>query len=166
MSRTELHEETRQNPVDLVEHLASLNDWSFERSGDHEISLSIEGQRCDYHVSFQWMADIEALHLGCAFDLAIPEPNYIEALKLTAIINERLWFGHFDLWRDEKMVMYRNALVLPGDVSATREQCGIMVKRALEALECYYPAFHFVIWAGKTAKEAAEAVSFQTEGEA
>ncbi len=114
MSFTDLDTEQPANPVDLVERLASLNDWSFERSGDHEISLSIAGRWADYHVSFQWMNEIEALHLACAFDLKVPEGRRAEVLRLLAIVNEQLWVGHFDLWSDEGMVMYRNALILAG----------------------------------------------------
>ena len=165
MSRTELFEEPT-NPVDLVEQLASHNEWSFERSGDYEISLSIEGKYCDYHVSFQWMGEIEALHLACAFDFKVPDARHGEALKLVAIVNEQLWVGHFDLWRDEGMVMYRNALVLAGGATASPRQCEAMLKAALEAAERSYPAFNYLVWAGKTAAEAMDAVNFETEGNA
>ena len=61
------------NPVDLVERLAAVNDWSFERSNESEITLSIKGRNTDYNVSFQWMDELEALHIACAFDLKVPE---------------------------------------------------------------------------------------------
>jgi len=73
MSFTDFEGEPRANPVDLVERLAALNDWSFERPGDHEITLSIAGRWADYHISFQWMDELEALHLACAFDLKVPD---------------------------------------------------------------------------------------------
>lgn len=154
------------NPVDLVERLASLNDWSFERSNDYEISLSIAGKWTDYHVSFQWMSEIEALHLACAFDVKVPEARHHEVLKLLAIVNEQLWVGHFDLWTDEGMVMYRNALVLAGGATASGRQCEALLKSALEAAERCFPAFQYVIWAGKSAKEAMDATLFETRGEA
>jgi hypothetical protein len=50
MAFTEIEIEHPVNPVDLVERLASLNHWNFERSGDYEISLSIAGRWTDYHV--------------------------------------------------------------------------------------------------------------------
>jgi len=37
---------------------------------------------------------------------------------------------------------------------------------ALDACESYYPAFQFVVWAGKSAREAMESVMFETAGEA
>jgi len=44
MSITDFETGARGNPVDLVERLAALNDWTFERSGDSEITLSIRGR--------------------------------------------------------------------------------------------------------------------------
>jgi len=166
MTFTELDTEQLANPVDLVERLASLNDWSFERSGDYEISLSITGRWTDYHISFQWMSEIEALHLACAFDLKVPEGRRSEVLKLLAIVNEQLWVGHFDLWSDEGMVMYRNALILAGGAVASGRQCEALLKSAVDAAERCFPAFQFVIWAGKPAKEAMRATLFETAGEA
>jgi hypothetical protein len=166
MAFTELEIEQPGNPVDLVERLASLNDWSFERSNDYEISLSIAGRWTDYQVSFQWMSELEALHLACAFDLKVPEARRPEVLKLLAMVNEQLWVGHFDLWSDEGMVMYRNALLLAGGATASGRQCEALLKSALEAAERCFPSFQYVIWGGKTAKDAIDATLFETVGEA
>jgi hypothetical protein len=166
MSITDFETEARGNPVDLVERLAAVNDWSFERSGDSEITLSIRGHWTDYHISFQWMAELEALHLACAFDLKVPEGRRNEVLKLLSIVNEQLWVGHFDLWSDEGMVMYRHALLLAGGATASDRQCEAQLERAVDAAERYFPAFQFVIWAGKTAREAIDAAMFETAGEA
>jgi len=37
---------------------------------------------------------------------------------------------------------------------------------ALDSCERYYPAFQFVIWAGKPARDALEAAMFETAGQA
>jgi len=62
--------------------------------------------------------------------------------------------------------MYRQALVLPGGMTASTAQCEALLAGALHACERYFPAFQFVIWAGKTAAEAMTAVMFDTAGEA
>ena len=59
----------RINPLDVVERLATGNDWSFERASDDEITILVTGRWTDYQLSYTWMGDIEALHLACAFDL-------------------------------------------------------------------------------------------------
>jgi hypothetical protein len=157
---------TRANPVDLVEKLAALNDWPFERTSDHELTLVIAGRWGEYHASFQWLDEIEALHQACAFDLKVPEPRRVEALKLAAKINEQLWFGHFELWLDDGVIMYRHALPLAGGAEVNGRQCEALFASALDAVERYYPAFQLVIWAGKSAREALDAILFETAGEA
>ena len=112
------------------------------------------------------MYDIEALHLACAFDLKVPERRREEVQKLIALVNEQLWIGHFDLWTQDGMVMFRHALVLAGGVEATSQQCQALLSSALEACEGYFPAYQFVVWAGKPARQALDAAMFETSGEA
>jgi hypothetical protein len=166
MSQIAYADEPRINPLDVVERLATGNDWSFERAGDDEITILVTGRWTDYQLSYTWMGDIEALHLACAFDLKVPERRRTEAQALITLINEQLWVGHFDLWIKEGMVMYRHALVLAGGVAASGRQCEALLSTALDACERYFTAFQFVVWAGKDAKEALAAAMFDTSGEA
>jgi hypothetical protein len=159
-------DEPRFNPLDVVERLASGNDWSFERASDDEITILIAAKWTDYQVSYTWMDNIEALHLACAFDLRVPERRRGEVQALIALINERLWIGHFDLWAGEGMLMFRHALMLPDGTEASGKQCEALLSTALEACERYFTAFQFVVWAGKGAREALDASMFETSGEA
>jgi hypothetical protein len=166
MALPQLAQHPRTNPLDVVERIAATNDWSFERAGDDEVTIVIGGRWSDYQLSFTWMAEIEALHLACAFDLKVPNRRHAEVQRLIALINEQLWVGHFDLWPQDGMVMYRHALVLAGGVEASGTQCQAMLSGALESCEGYFPAFQFVVWAGKSAREALDAAMFETSGEA
>jgi hypothetical protein len=159
-------EESRLNPLDVVERLAAVNDWTFERAGDDEITILVTSKWTDYQVSYTWLSDIEALHLACAFDVKVPERRRGEVQTLIAQINERLWVGHFDLWINEGMLMFRHALVLSGGVTASGQQCKAMLGTALDACDRYFTAFQFVVWAGKSAREALDAAMFETSGEA
>jgi hypothetical protein len=62
--------------------------------------------------------------------------------------------------------MFRHALLLAGGADPTDGQCETMLRVAVEACERYFQAFQFVIWAGKSAREALDCVLFETEGEA
>ena len=166
MPQIALTDHPRTNPLDVVERIAAINDWSFERAGDDEITMLVGGKWSDYQVSFTWMHDIEALHLACAFDLKVPERRRSEVQQLIALVNEQLWIGHFDLWTQDGMVMFRHALVLAGGVEATAQQCQALLSSALEGCEGYFPAFQFVVCAGKPAREALDAAMFETSGEA
>ncbi|MFK8250576.1 type III secretion system chaperone family protein [Ancylobacter terrae] len=165
MTYTDFEAEARANPLDLVERMASLNEWSFERSGEDEITLSLEGRGSDCHVSFQWMDEVEALHVACAFDLKVPEKRKTEILRLLALVNEQMWVGHFDLWSKEGVIMFRHSLLLAG-AEATDRQCEALLEVAVAAVERYFPAFQFVVWAGKSARESMDAALFETVGEA
>ena len=166
MSHLDIITDSRNSPLSVVEEIASTNDWSFERSGQDEITILTQGQWTDYQLSFTWMGDIDALHLACAFDIKIPEARRSEVQRLIAAINEQLWIGHFDVWLTTGSIMYRQALILPGGMTASPAQCELMLEGALHACERYYPALQFVVWAGKTAAEAMSAAMFDTAGEA
>jgi hypothetical protein len=166
MSLISYSDEQRINPLDVVERLAAVNDWSFERACDDEITILVAGRWSEYQVSYTWMGDIEALHLACAFDLKVPERRRTDVLQLVALINEQMWVGHFDLWINEGIVMFRHALVLNGGVEASGKQCEALLGNALDACERYFTAFQFVVWAGKGAREALDATMFETSGEA
>ena len=154
------------HPVDIVEHIAAINDWSFERQDTDEISISVRGAWSDYHVSFNWMEDLESLHIASAFDLKVPEARRPEVKQLIALVNEQLWIVHFDIWNHENVIIFRNSHLLTGGADVSPQQCEALLRSATESCDLYYQAFQFVVWAGKTAKDALEGVLFETVGEA
>jgi len=166
MSLISFSEQPRMNPLDVVERVASSNGWSFERAGEDEITIVAAGKWTDYQVSYTWMLDIEVLHLACAFELKVPERCRGEVQQLISLINEQMWIGHFDLWTQDGLIMYRHALVLAGGVEASGRQCETLLGTALDACERYFPAFQFVVWAGKPAREALDGAMFETQGQA
>jgi hypothetical protein len=166
MALIESAHDNRGSPLDVVEHMAAGNNWPFERAGEDEIGLVVTGRWTNYQVSFTWMNEIETLHLACAFDMKVPEPRLADVQKLIGLINEQMWIGHFDVWTQNGVVMFRHALVLAGGVAASGRQCEAVLASALDSCERYFPAFQFVIWAGKSAREAMESAMFETTGEA
>ncbi|MFP5076684.1 YbjN domain-containing protein [Rhizobium sp. YIM 134829] len=166
MSLMELELQRQSNPVDMIEFVAANNDWSFERSGEDEIAMTVEGRCADYHVSFAWMEEFEALHLSCAFDMKIPDSRANEAIRLLSHINGQVLMGHFDLWRQEDVVIFRQSLLLSGGAEPTNRQVEVLLSSALDACESYFQAFQFVVWSGMAAEAAVEAALFETVGEA
>jgi hypothetical protein len=154
------------NPLDTVEELAALRDWFVDRPGSDEATLVMEGAWTSYHVSLDWRADLESLHLACSFDLKVPRPRRDEVCRLIALINEQLYFGHFDLWQQEGTLIFRHGLLLSGGAEATAAQCETLIDLALESCERYFPAFQFAIWAGRSADDAIAACLVETQGEA
>ncbi len=166
MSLLEIDLSREAHPVDVIEAVANANEWAFERAGDDEIAISVAGNWTDYHISFSWMEDFEALHLACAFDIKVTEPRVTEVMRLLALINEQMLFGHFDLWEQEGAIMFRQALMLNGGVEPTGQQVEVLLSTALEACECYFQAFQFVVWSGVSARDALQSVLFEAHGTA
>lgn len=166
MSLTPFEPDRTEHPVDVVERLACLRQWAFDREDEDEISISVEGTAADYHVAFTWLSDLEALHVGCAFDLKVPERRRTAIQSLVMLINEQLWIGHFDLWINDNVVMFRHSLLMAGGADPDGRQCEAILKMAVTACDRYYQAFQFVLWAGKSPREALSGAMFETEGEA
>jgi hypothetical protein len=112
------------------------------------------------------MEEFEAVHLSCAFDLKIPDNRIVEVIKLIAHINGEVLLGHFDVWQNADIVIFRQSLLLSGGVEPTGRQVEVLLSSALEACEAYYQAFQFVVWSGMDAQSAVGAVMFETVGEA
>jgi hypothetical protein len=165
MSLIEMQMERHSNPVDMIEFVAASNDWTFERSGEDEIAMTVEGHWTDYHISFSWMEEFEALHLACAFDIKVPDARVNEIIRLLSHVNGQVLMGHFDLWRQEDVVIFRQSLLLAGGAEPTNQQVEVLLSNALETCETYYQAFQFVVWSGMDAKSAMDAVLFETVGE-
>ncbi|MFM8608218.1 MAG: YbjN domain-containing protein [Hyphomicrobiales bacterium] len=167
MSITDSHETERgEHPLDMVERLAHLKDLTFERSGDDEIAISVQGRWTSYDVAFTWLEGIEALHVACAFDLKIPERRRSEIADLMTRINEQLWIGHFDMWSETDVVMFRHSLMLSGGVEPSGAQCEALMNLAVDTCDRHYQAFQFVMWSGKSPVDALAVTMFETVGEA
>ncbi|GAB5375381.1 MAG: YbjN domain-containing protein [Acuticoccus sp.] len=154
------------NPIDRIEEVANGNDWTYERAGDDEITISIAGRWSAYHVAFTHMEEFDSLHIAVAFDLKVTEPRFTEVVRLLALVNERMWMGHFDLWSKEGVVIFRHTQLLAGEDVPASGHVQALLSHAVETCDTHYQAFQFVVWAGKTAQEALDTALFETAGEA
>ena len=154
------------NPLDLVEQFVTANDWAFDRRSDEELAVEIPGRWCNYSLYFAWREDMGAMHFTCAFDMKVPDLKRGSIHELLTMVNEKLWLGHFGLWEDEGVPMFRHTSLLRGTPGLSPEQVEDLVDIAVTECERFYPAFQFVIWGGKNAKDAVAASLLDTVGEA
>jgi hypothetical protein len=155
-----------ENPLDVVEQVVAAQGWEFERQGEGDLSVCVAGSWCDYHIGFTYLDASGGLQVACAYDMRVPERKRPEICQLLALINERMWFGHFDLWADEAIPMFRQGVLVRGATPPTVEQIERTIEIAIAESERYYPAFQFVLWGGKSADEAVAAAMLDTAGEA
>lgn len=154
------------NPLDILEELASTQGWPHMRAADDEFVTEPSRRWCAYRLHFIWQKDLDALHLHCGIDVKVPEGKRRDINDLLASINERLWLGHFEVSADDPMPTFRHTLLTRGQFAPGVEQLEDLVEAALDECDRYYPAFQFVLWAGRPAEEAISAALIDTVGEA
>ncbi len=159
-------DEPALNPLDIVEQFATANDWAFDRRSDDELAAEVPGRWCNYSLYFAWREDMGAMHFTCAFDMKVPDLKRLPIYELLGLVNEKLWLGHFGLWEDESVPMFRHTSLLRGTPGAAPEQVEDLVDIAVAECERFYPAFQFVIWGGKSPRDAMAASLLETVGEA
>jgi hypothetical protein len=154
------------NPLDMVEQVVTARAWPCDRLGEDELSLVVETSWSDLQLTITWCADLESLQLACALEMKVPPARRQQVHSLLALINERLWLGHFDLWSEDQVILYRHGLPLQGGAVANAEQCETIIQFAIETCERFYPAFQYVLWGGKSPEEAIAASLIDCAGEA
>lgn len=142
------------HPIDIVEHLASSNEWDFDRVADDQIALVIEGSWANYSISLAWCAYDEKLRMICTFDMDPPEDKLAGLYDVLNRANDKCWSGAFSLWREQNMMVFRYGLNLTGDASASAMQIDDIVGSAVMACERFYPAFQLVCWGESSAQDA------------
>ena len=152
-------------PLDLVEQVVRTQGWNFRRVHDDEMAAEYRGKWCDYSLHFAWSNEVSAFHFTCAFDVRIPDPKKEDVNQLLALANDKLWLGHFGIWQDEGMPMYRHALPLRSS-KLSAEQIEDLLDISLSECERFYPAFQYVVWGGKPPADALEAAIINPIGEA
>ncbi|MCZ4352787.1 YbjN domain-containing protein [Roseovarius aestuarii] len=154
------------HPIDIVEHLAAHNEWDFDRIGDDQIAMAVEGQWRTYAITLDWSGYDETLRMVCTFDMDPPsdrQPALYEALNA---VNDQCWAGAFTFWGEQKLMVYRYGLVLAGGQDASPEQIDTMISAAVLSAERYYPAFQLVVWGGRTPRDAMQVAIAEAYGRA
>ncbi len=159
-------QETDVNPLDVVERFATRQDWICDRAGEAEIVIELSAEWCGYRIFVSLHPEAELLLFTFAFDTRVKHHKTDRLYVLLAIINRRLPVGHFDLWAEEELPVFRHTVLLRGHENVGIEQLEGIFEIAIAECERYYPAFQFVVWAGKSPHEAIEAAILETVGEA
>ena len=165
MTTEVLVRENAHNPLDLLEEILSANQWPFDRSSDDELVVECTGQWGSYQLHFSWSGDLSAMHFSSYMDMKVPRGRQGAVHELLAAVNAKMWLGHFDLWKEDGLLLYRHGLLLAG-ATTHAGQCEALLRGALESCERYYQSFQFVLWAGKSPEDALRATLLETQGQA
>ncbi|MGE4326221.1 MAG: YbjN domain-containing protein [Pseudodonghicola sp.] len=154
------------HPIDIVENLAAFHDWDFDRIGDDQIAMAVEGQWRTYSITLAWSGYDETLRLVCTFEMEPPEDQLGRLYELLNEMNDQCWAGAFTYWAEQKLMVYRYGLVLTGGQIASPEQIDTMINAAVTSAERYYPAIQLLVWGGRSPRDAMQAAIAEAYGRA
>ncbi len=153
-------------PVDVLAALFDARGWQYEYVSDDELLGEIQGSWASYQLRGIWRPEDNVLQLLCLPDIRVPEDKRTGVFEVLALINEQLWLGHFDIWSNGGVLLYRHGLMLGSEGMLSLQMAQFAVESAVAECDRFYPAFQFVLWGDKRPKEALEAALVDAAGEA
>ncbi|MEP7221812.1 MAG: YbjN domain-containing protein [Novosphingobium sp.] len=153
-------------PVEMLASLCEAHGWAFDFSGEDEITAEVQGSWASYQLRGIWRSDDRVLQLLCLPDIRIPDDKRAPMFEVLSLVNEQMWLGHFDVWSNGMVLLYRHALMLGDDGLLSLSQAQAAVETAIEECDRFYPAFQFILWGDKTPAEALASAMVDAAGEA
>ncbi|WP_051609949.1 YbjN domain-containing protein [Terasakiella pusilla] len=152
--------------LDVLENLADQRGWILEKAANGDMVMESVGEWCTYQVQFTWSAEYQSLHITCSMDMHLPQDKGAEVNDLLALINSKLWIGHFAVMSDGNMPAFRHTLLMAGPESMKAAELEDIVETGLGECERFYPAFQFAAFNGMNAHEAMSCTLFECVGNA
>ena len=153
------------DPLDIVEHVLTAENLSFDRTDDGDLAFALTGDWKDYELWFAWRPEADCLQLCLSIDLRVTKSRRAASYELVSLINQRVWFGHFEVWADDGDFVFRHAMALSTGERPSLAEAASMIDAAVEAADRFYPAFDFLL-KGKSPADALAACMFETVGSA
>jgi hypothetical protein len=166
MALSEHYLEDDIHPIDIVENIAEYHDWDFDRIGQDQIAMAVEGQWRTYSITLAWSSYDETLRLICTFEMEPPEARLPQLYETLNAVNDQCWNGAFTFWADQKLMVWRYGLVLSGEQVASPEQIDTLINAAVMNAERYYPAFQLVVWGERSPADAIQVAIAEAYGRA
>ncbi|MGJ3649089.1 YbjN domain-containing protein [Sphingomonas sp. GlSt437] len=163
------HDDERDDaaPIDMLESYFAAHGWDHERQ-DEEVVAKVKGSWTQYELRALWRDEDSVLQFLAFPDIRVTEERRTAIYEAIGLVNEQLWIGHFELWSTTGILLYRHAAMIEGEEGATMSlaTAELIVETAIDECERFYPVFQFVMWGGKSPKEAMAAALIETQGEA
>jgi len=155
-------------PIDMLEAYYAAHGWEHERH-DEEIVATVKGSWTGYELRALWREDDSVLQFLAFPDIKVTDDRRAAIYEAIGLVNEQLWIGHFELWSSSGVLLFRHAAMVDGEGgegSMTLAAVELLVESAIEECERFYPVFQFVLWGGKSPRDALAAALIETQGEA
>ena len=153
-------------PVDMLAALFEARGWAFEVVSADEVSGEVQGSWAKYQLRAIWRSEDNVLQLLCLPDIRVAADKRKAAYELLSLVNEQMWLGHFDIWSNGDVLLYRHGALLGDDGMLSLMQAQALVETAIDECDRFYPAFQFVFWGDKSPRAALESAMVDAAGEA
>lgn len=159
-------QEFEADPLDVVEAVLEAAGWPCDRDDEGTLQVVAETRWGDMGALFAYRPEPSAIHFSLTLDVKAMAAKRTAIAELVMLANERLWIGHFDFWAEDGVIIYRYTFPMEGREEVTHGEVRAVLAAAVSAADRFMPAFNFLVWAGKSPREAMDAVMFETQGEA
>jgi hypothetical protein len=153
-------------PVDVLASLFDARGWEYEWVSDDELLGQVQGSWASYQLRAIWRSEDNVLQILCLPDTRVPEDKRGHVFEALALINEQLWLGHFDIWSNGWVLLYRHGLMLGDEGLLSVAQAQTAIEAAVDECDRFYPVFQFILWGDKTPAEALASAMVDAQGEA
>jgi len=138
MTATLAWEAGGQSPIDVIEQIVSANEWAFERPNDEEMAVQLPGRWCDLNFYVSWEEALNTMQFTLSLQMRVPSIKRCVVHELLALVNDKVWMGHFTVWQDEGLLVYRHALPRRDTAGPSHGQMEDLIQNALDEVERFY----------------------------
>lgn len=153
-------------PMDVLAALFDARGWALDTYADEELGGEVQGAWVKYQVRAVLKPEDGVLQLICLPDIRVSKEQLVPAYELLSRVNEQVWLGHFDIWSQGRVLVYRHGALLADDGMLSLGQAQALIENAVDECDRFYPAFQFVLWGNKSPADALEAAMIDAAGEA
>ena len=153
-------------PVEMLSALFEARGWDCEVVSEEEMTGEVQGSWAKYQLRAIWRSADNVLQFLCLPDIRVSDEKKQRAYELLSLVNEQVWLGHFDIWSNGDVLLYRHGALLGDDGMLSLDQAQALVETAIDECDRFYPAFQFVLWGDKSPRDALEAAMVDAVGEA
>lgn len=153
-------------PVEMLAALFEARGWPCEIVSSDEMTGEVQGSWAKYQLRAIWRGEDNVLQFICLPDIRVSADKRAKAYELLCLVNEQMWLGHFDIWSNGDVLLYRHGALLGDDGMLSLVQAQALVETAIDDCDRFYPAFQFVLWGDKAPRDALDSALVDAAGEA
>ena len=95
------------DPLDVVELVLASENLTFDLTEDGDLAFALAGDWKDDELWFAWSPEADCLQLCLSIDMGEAKSARAGAYEVLALVIQRVWLGHFEVWGEEAKSAFR-----------------------------------------------------------